>query len=197
MTKAEQQVTPRQKAALFALAAGLMDWKEAYIAAHEGRTTEAREAAKQYANITHWKGRKRIQDYYAECVEMITRERTAQFLKGEESGLNKAGERMNENEREDSDRPDTKPRKQSAALIDYSDPTNRKRLINEVIRDASDDPKTRLDAAKVFEQQQRDDKQAAKDNQIQRFYTPVTCRECPIKAAFAEKRKRKADQAEK
>ena len=197
MTQAEQQVNPRQKAALYALAAGILaDWKEAYIAAHEERTTIARENAKVYTNVSHWKAKKKIQDYYAECVETITRERAAQFLKGQEDERMKADER-NEKETGDSDRTDTRPPKRVVPLVDYSDPTNRKRLINEVIRDASDDPKTRLDAAKVFEQQQRDDKQAAKDNQIQRFYTPVTCRECPIKAAFAEKRRRKAGQAEK
>lgn len=87
--------------------------------------------------------------------------------------------------------------KRPAALVDYSDPANRKRLYNEVIRDASDDPKTRLDAAKVFEQIQRDDRQAAKDSQIQRFYTPLACRDCPIKANFSKLRREiKAKQVE-
>ena len=66
------------------------------------------------------------------------------------------------------------------AQIDYNDPQERKRAYNRIIQESADDPKTQLDALKVFEQLQRDDKQAAKDNQIQRFYTPLKCHSCPL-----------------
>ena len=74
--------------------------------------------------------------------------------------------------------------------IDYYDPANQRKQINRIIEESSDDPKTQLDAIKAIQQTQRDDRQAAKDSQIQRFYSPVQCRECIIKANFAKLRRR-------
>ena len=59
-----------------------------------------------------------------------------------------------------------------------------------IIAESSDDPKTQLDAIKAIQQTQRDDRQAAKDSQIQRFYTPIQCRDCIIKANFSKLRRR-------
>ena len=74
--------------------------------------------------------------------------------------------------------------------IDYYDPANQRKQINRIIAESSDDPKTQLDAIKAIQQTQLDDRQAAKDSQIQRFYSPIQCRECIIKANFAKLRRR-------
>lgn len=66
-----------------------------------------------------------------------------------------------------------------AAGIDYTDPVAQKAKLNEIIASAKDSGEA-LDALKVIISGQKDDKQAAKDNQIQRFYTPLQCKECPL-----------------
>ena len=71
-------------------------------------------------------------------------------------------------------------KKNDPDIVDYSDPKNRQRLYNEIIATAKDDPKTRLDAAKVFEQVQRDDREAAKAQKQSRVYLPLACHDCPL-----------------
>ena len=180
MTKAEQQVTPRQKAAIYALAAGVLaDWKEAFIAAHEGRTIEAREKAKSYANVAHWKARKAIQDFYAECVDTITTARAAERLKGQEEGRRKADEE-NEGRREESEPTETQKKTRDEIRIDYYDPANQRRQINRIIAESSGDPKTQLDAIKAIQQTQRDDRQAAQDRRQVQAFLPLRCQNCPL-----------------
>lgn len=64
--------------------------------------------------------------------------------------------------------------------IDYSDPKNRQRLYNEVIARSKNDPKTQLDAAKMFEQIQKDDREAAKVLKQSRVYLPLRCESCTL-----------------
>ena len=186
MPKQAAPINARQKAAVFALAAGILaDWTECFIAASENRTKEAEKVAATFSNVSHWKSSKKIRDYYDECRERIARDQARIQLQGIEEGKREARKESEEetttggNERTKTKRP--------AELVDYSDPANRKRLYNEVIRDASDDPKTRLDAAKVFEQIQRDDKQAARDQKQVRSYLPLRCESCPLYAKAAAK----------
>ena len=65
-------------------------------------------------------------------------------------------------------------------MIDYSNPKNRQRLYNEVIARSKDDPKTQLDAAKMFEQIQKDDREAAKVLKQSRVYLPLRCESCAL-----------------
>lgn len=64
--------------------------------------------------------------------------------------------------------------------LDYSDPKNRKRLYNNIITQAQGDPKTQLDAAKMFENIQKDDREAARVQKQSRVYLPLSCHQCPL-----------------
>ena len=66
-----------------------------------------------------------------------------------------------------------------AGMTDYTDPDMQKRKLNEIINKAADSGEA-LDALKVIIQSQKNDQDAAKDNQVQRFYTPIQCRDCPL-----------------
>ena len=172
-------ITPREKAAILALKFGLLpDQKSAYIVAEDKPAKEVNPKGIDTL-ASRWMKSEKIQSF-SEYIDRLMADRDADARQRgreeAESGRTAGG----------SERTQPKPGK----LVDYSDPANRKQLYNEVIRDASDDPKTRLDAAKVFEQIQRDDRQAAKDSQIQRFYSPIQCRDCIIKANFAKLRRR-------
>jgi len=178
-------ITDREKAAIFFhLYGGVDDWKLLFRIARPGELDKGEKESPYLKDVaSKWKNSPKIQDYLKEVREKKMRADIEREDKIREE----------ERRRGESESTKSEPRR---GLVDYSDPANRKRLYNEVIRDAGDDPKTRLDAAKVFEQIQRDDKQAAKDQQIQRFYTPVTCRDCIIKANFARLRREMKKQAD-
>lgn len=72
---------------------------------------------------------------------------------------------------------------------DYTNPEAQKRLLNHIIS-TSDEGKEKLDALKTIVSMQKDDRDAARDNKIQRFYMPLKCTECPLHAR-AEKRREK------
>ena len=185
MAKTAAPINPRQKAAVFALAAGILhDWGECYIAAHEARTKEAEILATNYSNVTHWKNQKKIQDYFQEATEKINRDRARQHLEGVEEG-----KKMNdESQAGSSEHTQTKGKTDIAPKVDYYDPANQRKQINRIIQEASDDPKTQLDAIKAIQQTQRDDRQAARDQKQVVFHLPLRCDSCPL----YEKARRKA-----
>lgn len=184
MPGATTPITDREKAAILALKMGIFpDTHVAYIAAEDKPRKEVNTEGIK-SQVSRWINSPKFKQY-AEYVDRLLADREADARRRERERI-EAGTSDGGDERKEVNA----PRKKAGPLVDYSDPANRKQLYNEVIRDASDDPKTRLDAAKVFEQIQRDDRQAAKDSQIQRFYTPIQCRECIIKANFAKLRRR-------
>ena len=175
-----KRATAREKAVLFALAAGYIDtWETAFILSRQESEADADKLKSRKSSVTHWKQHPEIQNAYNYAV-------TALNLRDEETArkaLAEAGEEIKRETAGDSER--TKPAK--AGKVDYYNPENQRRTINAIIDKAADDPKTQLDAIKAIQQTQRDDRQAAKDNQIQRYYTPVACRSCPFKAKAAKK----------
>ena len=174
------KATEREKAVIFALAAGYIDsWQKAFILSRDYPVKQAEEIKSIAPTVTRWKQRAEIQNAYNFAISALNLrdEETARKAKEETAG------KEEENNTGDSVR--TKPAK--PGRIDYYDPQNQRRTINAIIDKAQDDPKTQLDAIKAIQQTQRDDRQAAKDNQIQRFYTPVSCRSCPFKAKAAKK----------
>lgn len=170
----KEDANDREKAAIiYHLYAGCNDWQRIYIIAHDGEQRKIAQDKYLTQNASRWKRSAKIQALLSE----LTKQKVVQEADREREIEKKARESERKKMNAEQGKPD---------IIDYSDPANRRKLYNEVIRDAADDPKTRLDAAKVFEQIQRDDKQAAREQQTQRFYTPKQCEGCEIKAAFAK-----------
>lgn len=73
--------------------------------------------------------------------------------------------------------------------VDYTNPDAQKEKLNEIINRAKDSGEA-LDALKVIIQGQRNDQDAARNNKIQRFYTPLQCRDCPLYNKAKEKIKK-------
>lgn len=170
-------ITDREKAAILAIYSGIIpDWKTAYITAEDKPAADVKPIGLNTL-VSRWKHSEKVQKFL-------------QYLTEREVEKNiEARERWTEEERTKG-QPETAGESEStkgrkAAAVDYSDPKQRKKLYNLIIQEASDDPKTQLDAAKLIEQTQRDDRQAARDNKIQRFFVPVSCKICP----FYEKRR--------
>ena len=174
------KATEREKAVIFALAAGYIDsWQKAFILSRDYPVKQADEIKSLRPTVTRWKQREDIQNAYNFAV-------TALNLRDEETARKAREEiaaEMKEVNQGDNNR--TKPEK--SGRIDYYNPENQRRQINKIIEQSADDPKTQLDAIKAIQQTQRDDRQAAKDNQIQRYYTPLRCHSCPFYAKQAKK----------
>ena len=171
------KASEREKAVLFALAAGQLadGWREAFILSSQKPEKEVTGQKNIATSAERWRRRPEILKAYESAVKAVQelKEENGQRT-AEETAAGLAGDSVR-----------TKPAK--AGRIDYYNPDNQRRTINAIIDKAQDDPKTQLDAIKAIQQTQRDDRQAAKDNQIQRFYTPVSCRSCPFKAKAAKK----------
>lgn len=170
------KASEREKAILFVLAAGQLagGWKEAFVLSSQKAEKEVTNQKNIATSAERWRRRPEILKAYESALKAV------QELKEEEGGQDetKAGDLAGDSVR-------TKNAK--SGRIDYYNPEEQRKTINAIIDKAQDDPKTQLDAIKAIQQTQRDDRQAAKDNQIQRYYSPLSCRSCPFKAKAAKK----------
>ena len=76
--------------------------------------------------------------------------------------------------------------RKGARIIDYTNPENQTRKLNELINTASDAGEA-LDALKVIIQGQKADRDAAKEGKTVRAYLPVMCSGCPLYEKAAAK----------
>ena len=167
------EATKREKALIFALVAGYIDtWREAYIYSRDREIKNIIPENVDPAIVTRWKQRLSIQEALKDAQKAL-KDRDDQITETARRKFEEEGRTENAGE---SERPE--PRKQKR--VDYSDPEARRKLYNEIILKAADDPKTQLDAAKVIEQTQRDDKQAARERKTVVFFTPLRCLSCEL-----------------
>ena len=159
------KASEREKAVLFALAAGQLEgWKQAFILSSQKSEADVSNQKNITTSAERWRRRpdiiqafERAQKYVRELIQEGRTERETETA---------------------TDNVSTKTRQ--ASRLDYYDPANQRKTINAIIEAAKDDPKTQLDAIKAIQQTQRDDRQAAKDQQTQRIYSPLRCYECPL-----------------
>ena len=185
MPGATKKLTTREKAVLFAYAAGIIDnIKDAYIAADDKPQRETENQTAINCSVSRWHNSAKVQNTLQQFKKMLADRDAEQRQAGRMEERNRAsqGEEIQTGESER-----TKPQTagQLAKFVDYSDPANQARKLNELVNTA-DDPGEALDALKVIMQAQKADREAAKDNKIARFYLPVQCSGCPL----LEKRRR-------
>ena len=183
------KITNRERAAVMLAAAGIVDdWTELYFIAEDKSRKDAESVKFVAASVSRWKNSDKIKNCLAEYTKLLADREADARTEGRDE------ERRRETERRSAggnERPENEQGWKLAAPVDYYDPKNQRTQINKIIQEASDDPRTQLDAIKAIQQTQRDDKQAAKDQQIQRFYTPVRCNICPIRQEYERRQARK------
>lgn len=176
-------LTDREKAAiLFQIITGAT-WEDAYIIASAERLKDIQQAKGTKQSASRWKNSVKVQEYRQQQITLMEAREKAQAerIAGE---MMKGQERTTgESERTNASQPD-----KVSTQIDYNNPANRLKLYNDIITQAQDDPKTQLDAAKLLEQIQKDDRTAAKEQRQTRFYLPQTCDNCPFYAKKAGKK---------
>ena len=166
--------TEREKAIIFALAAGFItDWKTAFILSRPYPEDDPKTQNFDKSSVTHWKQHPAIVKAYENALDILQVQKTRLI---DETRREIQTQEEKTTTPADSERTNNTKRNP----VDYYDPKNQRTQINKIIAESQDDPKTQLDAIKAIQQTQRDDRQAAKDNQIQRFYTPVNCHICPL-----------------
>ena len=166
-----QDLTLSERVAICGLVCGVVDnWADCYLIGAQKYGDLSINRNNLRPTVSRWKNSaKVVKEYERLTAELATR--------------TKAELSINDNLREGEKLSgcDNKERLQNGkrAQIDYTRPENQRTLLNDLINTAGDQ-KDKLDALKTIIQAQKDDRQAAKDNQIQRFYTPLKCHDCPL-----------------
>ena len=177
--KQKKITTPEIAALHMVVFAGEENWNKVFAAAAGEDYEECKgfNRLPQYASM--WRHSQKVKNELQrlELVRdaMLQEERARAF----EDGVQSAEGNFN-TETEARIRLDKGKKKEAySGMVDYTDPDMQKRKLNEIINKAADAGEA-LDALKVIIQGQRNDQEAAKDNQVQRFYTPIQCRDCPL-----------------
>ena len=162
-------ITLREKAAvaLWVLQGGGLSSRELYAAGSPRALAEVEALKDSAGTASRWWHSEKIQNYVLELQAIIKdrQEREREQIRKEilaELGAKKRG------------------LVDAAGRLDFTNPDNRKELYNTIIRSSGDDPRTQLDAAKILEQIQKDDREAAKSQRVVRSYLPLRCNECPL-----------------
>lgn len=164
-------LTEREKAALYYhIFAGVESWAEIYKIANPDTDNNDNKYVNTYCS--KWKNSDKVQRF----LEQIRTIKAGKELQQKERILKELEQQTQGN----SEHTQTEQERRIIKNLDYSDPRNRQRLYNEVIANSGDDYKTKLDAAKVFEQIQRDDREAAKAQKQSKIYLPLRCEQCVL-----------------
>lgn len=145
------------------------DWKQLYLIAQPGDPDEAEQSKYLEIYISKWKN--------AEKVKREVDDLRRYKARIQDEAVQEDRRREEERKKGENVRQSTKPEKKP---LDYSNPENRRVLYNEIIAQAGDDVKTKLDAAKVFEQIQREDRDAARERRQVVAFLPLACYDCPL-----------------
>lgn len=173
MPGATTPITPREKAAILALKMGILpDTQTAFIAAHDSAIKDVPKKAIISYSSRWWTSEKVTT--FAAYIDRLIADRDAD-----------ARQRGREEERRGGDdgtiaRESERTETQRGKVVDFYDPANQRKQINRIIAEASDDPKTQLDAIKAIQQTQRDDRQAAQDRRQVQAFLPMRCQNCPL-----------------
>ena len=183
----QNKISNREKAALLLLAFGVLeDWTELFIVANDKSIKDIEKQRFLPSSVSRWRNSDKVQNQLKAFQKMIQEMKDDERQKALDSaqiqGTDTNAETQNKDTKTggESERPETRNPRKLERAIDYSDPNARKALYNEIIQNATDDPKTQLDAAKLIEQTQKDDRQAAKEGKTIRVYLPLSCDICPL-----------------
>lgn len=167
----KKKLLPTETAALFMYVfEGETDWKKVFAAAADWTEEEMEENPLKLTQYTSkWKAMQkfknelqRIKLYRDRFVKQI---QDQAFEEGRRSVLR--------------ERPEPEDGESYSGGVDYTDPKKQKQKLNDIINNAKDSGEA-LDALKIIISGQRQDTEAAKNNKVQRFYTPLQCRDCPL-----------------
>lgn len=163
-------VSERERAAIYLhVFGGVNDWRLLYAIANTGDGSIIESDVKnKYFSKWHssLKIKQLIKDTERVKFALLSDVENAAFEKGKRAAfdsVSSSGEQT----------------KRRAAIVDYTDPREQARKLNELVNTATD-PGEALDALKVIMQTQKADRDAAREQKVVRAYVPLACAECPL-----------------
>ena len=171
-------LTEREKCAIFAYKYGILpDLKTAYLCADEKTTKELLNQVGLKSRVSAWSNSEKFKQYAEYCTRLIADKESNAVKRGKDEILQEL--QRGENPRGESESPKTQPAKAVTNSVDYSDPANQMRKLNDLVNTA-DDSGEALDALKVIISTQKADKEAARERKTVVFFTPVKCLDCQM-----------------
>lgn len=167
MALLNNRITAGEKAAIFyGIFMDIQDWRLLYAIADGIKDLDNVDRS----TVSRWKNTLKVK-------ELIKQANTAKYELIE--AAKKQGFQDGKNAVLDNVRSETENDGKRAKIVDYSDPVNQKRKLNELINTATDSGEA-LDALKVIIQGQKADRDAAKEGKTVRAYLPLCCNDCPL-----------------
>lgn len=180
MPGATTKATNREKAAILMIAAGILDdWTEAYFIAEDKSRKDCDLVKFPAASVSRWKTSDKVKNILSDYQRIFADRYAEERQKGREEARRMMEEGASASPAVDSVRTETEKQKPVARVIDYSDPANQAKKLNELVNQASD-PGEALDALKVIISTQKADKEAAREKKTVQFYRPLRCDQCPL-----------------
>lgn len=163
-------ITEREKAAIrLHIYGGVNDWRLLFVMAGGEGPGSATGLA---SYVSKWKQSPKIKQEIAD----LTRQKALE----DEATIRREIERYErEGKKTDEGVESLRPERETKKGLDFYDPVNQKKLLNDLINTAKD-PDEKLDALKIITATQRDDRQAAKEGRQVRAYLPLNCSDCPL-----------------
>ena len=176
-------LTEREKAAIYyAVYAGIKDFKVLWQISRDKATADA-DPRNNGSNVSNWRHSAKVKNYF----EQVERER-ARIIQEERAAAVKEYElkaiQANGNEGEETESPNGN--KTRSGVINFQDKTQFLQYLNKQAN-LIQDPKLKADYLKMLSDLMRfKETETGKDNEIQRFYTPLNCSKCPLYAEKSE-----------
>jgi len=164
-----RKLTELEKAAIYMhVYGGVNDWVQLYAIADGIK--DKNDLSINRTTVYKWKNLPKIQS----LIETVTREKISLLEAEKNRGFEDGRKSVLDNVSTDVPKHGT-----SAKYVDYSNPANQSRKLNELINTATDSGEA-LDALKVIIQTQKADRDAAKAGSVVNAYVPITCNDCPL-----------------
>lgn len=179
MALLNKKITPGEIAAVYySVFSGCQDWRQLYAIA-DGIKSDEKQKEINRSTIYAWKNTTKIQELFRD----VERRKLELIQAAEKQGFQDGKNSLLDNIHTENETGGKKPK-----IVDYADPTNQARKLNELVNTAAD-PGEALDALKVIIQTQKADREAARDQKTVRAYLPLSCNSCP----FLEKARKKSE----
>ncbi len=187
MGRIKLTINNRELAALLLYVLGIEENRTEiyYIASDKSRKDV--ESLSQIRNaVSRWWASGRVQQGLEHARAIVYERDARNSMKAKEDERNRLFAEAQENGNGGSERTDGGKKKAFSIYVDYTNPDNQRRKLNELVNTASDSGEA-LDALKVIMSGQKADREAAREQKQVRTYLPLTCDACPLYAKAREK----------
>lgn len=170
-------LTEREKAVIYyAIYAGIEDFKTLWQISRDKAADEA-DPRKNSSVVSMWKNSNKVRTYWNQVErEKAHQEEQIRIQTKKEIEI----ERLNQESKQGEETETPKGKNSSSDVVNFQDRTQFLQYLNKQAN-LIQDPKLKADYLKMLSDLLRfKESETGKDNEIQRFYTPLNCSKCPL-----------------